>query len=116
MITPRTALAGGGGILAVIAFVLGGAVGDSADFVSPPPAPAAVVVVAPASPGLTSAEVICARGFPQPLNDGGYRLIFGLDVIEASPELAQGFPLILVNGEPVSVSEEVRECILRRFR
>jgi len=60
--------------------------------------------------------VICARGFPQRRNDGGYLLVFGQDVIEASPELAQGFPLILVNGEPVSVSEEVRECILRRFR
>ena len=29
MITPRTALAGGGGLLAAIAFVIGGAVGDS---------------------------------------------------------------------------------------
>ena len=94
----------------------GAAIQQERDVVPGGDPPAAVVVVAPASPGLTSAEVICARGFPQPLNDGGYRLIFGLDVIEASPELAQGFPLILVNGEPVSVSEEVRECILRRFR
>ena len=114
MITPRTALAGGGGLLAAAMFVLGGAVGDSTDFVSPPTAP--IVVVAPASPGLTSAEVICARGFPQRRNDGGYLIVFGQDVIEASPELAQGFPLILVNGEPITVSEEVRECILRRFR
>src|SRR3990167_6907103 len=103
--------------LAAIGLVGGGAaIQQERDVVPGGDTPAAVGVVAPASPGLTSAEVICARGFPQPLNDGGYRLIFGLDVIEAGPELAQGFPLILVNGEPVTVSEEVRECILRRFR
>ena len=104
--------------LAAVGLIGGGAaIQQERDVVpggDPPAVP--IVVVATASAGLASAEVICARGFPQRRNDGGYLIVFGQDVIEASPELASGFPLILVNGEPVTVSEEVRECILRRFR
>ena len=115
MITPRTALAGGGGLLAAIAFVLGGAVGDSTDLVSPAPQEE-VIIVAPASPGLTSAGVICARGFPSRRPDGGYFLLFGLSSISASPQFGHDFPLAIVDGEPVTLSREVVDCLLGRFR
>ena len=58
MNTPRTALAGGGGLLAAIAFVLGGAVGDSTDFVNPPQ-PVNEVVALAVAPPLKTAFDIC---------------------------------------------------------
>ena len=104
--------------LAAVGLIGGGAAIQQERDVGPGGDPPAVpiVVVAPASPGLTSAEVICARGFPSRRPDGGYFLLFGLSSISASPQFGHDFPLAIVDGEPVTLSREVVDCLLGRFR
>ena len=106
------------GLTAAAALLGGGAALQQERDVVPGGDPAAVIeVIAPASPGNTSALEICKLGNSQlRLTDGGYLITFGLATFKASPDFGPGFPNAIVNGEPVMVSKEVVDCVLRRFR
>ena len=79
-----------------------------------------VRVVAPASPGLARAIDICKFGaVSRRLIDEGdgyrYTAIFGLEVLQWPDAPLGRNPLALVNGEAVTLSDEVMTCLRAKF-
>lgn len=77
-------------------------------------------VVAPASPGLARAIDICKFGeVSRQLTDNGsgyrYTAIFGLDVLRWPDDPPGKNPLALVNGDTVTLSDEVMKCLRDKF-
>ena len=77
-------------------------------------------VVVPASPGLTAALTVCKQGMvskvemQETAGDYRYTAIFGLDVLRWPDSPKGRNPIGLLNGEPLTLSEELQKCLRDR--
>ena len=77
-------------------------------------------VVVPTSPGLTAALAVCKQGMvskvemQETAGDYRYTAIFGLDVLRWPDSPRGRNPIGLLNGEPLTLSEELQKCLRDR--
>lgn len=76
-------------------------------------------VIVPASPGLTRAEEVCKNGVVSKdvmyeTGDMRYTAIFGLAVLKWPDSPRGKNPIGLLDGEPLTLSDEVMKCLKER--